>query len=264
MSLPSAFEIGLIRPVIQEVADTLAAGITVNVTPKPPDPFIGLPGVTGYFPMSIVDTAGKAVNHAKGGLDLSQTGTCAVGYDGNAYRQVGQGTHYLSSNLDYALTGLETYIDVALRGFTIGGWFWIDSYPSVAQGIVSKFGVSSNYGYALISGGAGVISCYVSLDGSALTTVSSATSTPVDTWVFLVGRFVPSTSVDVFVNGQKTTNVTAIPASCFASTQAFEVGRYLNTDTRTFDGRCRDVFLCRTALTDVQIENLRLSSLPPT
>lgn len=247
-------EIGRLYVPIKQIADVLTA--------SQKDLFVKLPGITGYFPMSIVDTAAKAVNHVAGGLDLSQTGVCPIGYDGNAYRELGSGTNFLSSSLDYGLAGTETYIDATLRGFTVGSWVWLDGLPSAVVGVVSKFGVVTSYGYALLINPAGTSSLYISSNGSALTTVTSSGSIAINTWAFIVARFRPAAGIDIFVNGQKTTNATAIPASCFVSSQAFEVGRYLNDNDRIFDGRSRDVFVCRLALSDALIEEVRQSSLP--
>ncbi len=244
-------EIGRLYGPIKQIADVLTA--------SQKDLFVGLPGLTGYFPMSIVNTAAKAVNHAQAGLDLAQTGVCPIGYDGNSYRHTGDGVNYFSSSLDYALTGLETYIEAAFRGFTVGGWFRIEATPAGSSGLVSKDGVSPQRGYSLYWNSLNEARFLVSSNGAATTVVISSSSI-ISQWHFIVGRFIPSTEVAVFLDGVKSVNTTAIPASCNVSTQPFEVGRGFASDASIIHAKHRDVFVCRAALSDELIEEVRQAS----
>lgn len=248
-----SIEIGRLYVPIKQIADVLSA--------SQKDLFVGLPGLTGYFPMSIVDTAAKAVNHSQAGLDLTQTGVCPIGYDGNSYRHTGDGVNYLSSSLDYALTGLETYIEAAFRGFTLGGWFRIETTPSGSSGLISKDGSAPQRGYSLYWNSSNEARFLMSSNGSSTSVAISASSVTAQ-WHFIAARFIPSTEVAVFLDGIKSANTTAIPASCNVSTQAFEVGRGFASDASIIHARHRDVFVCRTALSDALIEEVRQASLP--
>lgn len=247
-------EIGRLWLQLKRIADVMTAGQK--------DLFIGLPGLTGYFPMSIVDTAAKAVNHAQGGLDLAEVGVCPIGYDGNSYRQLGSGVNYLSSSLDYALTGLETYIETAMRGFTIGGWFNVGSLSPSFSGLISKDGGTANRGYSLAISSAGLVRLQVSLSGGTPVFEETATVIGIGGWHFVVARFTPSVEMSVFVDGNKSTKTTGVPASCNVSSQAFEVGRFFAVDANILTSKVRDAFVARAILSDELIEELRLASQP--
>lgn len=253
MSIESV-EIGRLWLQLKRMADVLTA--------SQKDLFVRLPGMTGYFPMSAVNTAAKAINHAAGGMDLTQTGVCPIGYDTNAYRQLGNGTNFLYSSLDYTLSGLETYIETALRGFTIGGWFKFDALPSNSSGLISKDGIAANRGYGLVITTSAEISFRMSSDGTATDSLVSSGVITDGQWYFLVGRFTPSVEMAVFIDGAKTIKTSSIAASNYVSSQAFEVGRYRNDNTRIPTVKVRDVFVTRAILSDELINETRLASLP--
>jgi hypothetical protein len=102
---------------------------------------------------------------------------------------------------------------------------------------------------------------FVSSNGAATFTVTGSPLT-IGAWHFIALRFIPSTEIAVFQDGDKAVNATAIPASINVSTQNFEIGRYINDDSRTFHGRARDVFICAAALSDALIEEVRATSVP--
>jgi len=254
MSLETAFEIGQAGLQIKRIADILSA--------SQKDIFVRLPGLLAYFPMGIRRENGIVGDHTGSGLILSQTGVCPTGYDGNSFLHLGDGVNYLqSSYVAFGLTGLETWITSSMRGLTIGGWFMIDSTPSLNSGLVSKDGIVTNRGYALwyTPGGAGGFS--VSSNGSAWFSVNSG-SIPTGQWRFIVGRFTPSTELAIFADGDKSVNTTAIPSSNNVPTQTFEIGRYFNDDNRIIHGKARDVFVCAAALSDALIEEIRVTSTP--
>ena len=137
----------------------------------------------------------------------------------------------------------------------------IDTSPASQSGLVSKFAPPPNQGYALVVSNADLPGFLVSGTGGA--SVSAfALATTIAVWHFIVGRYTPSTEVAIFVDGDKTVNVTAVPASCNVSTANFEVGRYEQNNSRVLHAKCRDVFICRTALSDELIEEVRQSSVP--
>jgi hypothetical protein len=253
MGAETAFEVGRLYQPIRAISDIL--------TSSAGEIFIGLPGIEGYYPMSIVNGSGQAINHTGAGDPLTQAGVVPVGFDGNAYRQLGSGVNYLLRASAYGLTGTETFISSSVRGFTLGGWFSINSLPATSGGFISREGATGQRGYSLIVLSTGVVRMAMSGDGTAVLFVDSA-AVPLNEWLFLVARYIPSTELSVFVNGVKTVNTTSIPASCFVSSQQFEVGRYINSDTRVVDAKARDVFICRSALTDAQIAAIRTATAP--
>ncbi len=253
MSKESAFEVGRLYLQLKKIADVLTA--------SQQDIFIGLPGLVGYWPMGM-RAAGSVIEHSGSGFNLAQTGVCPTGYDGNSFSHLGNGTNYVSnSSTQLNLTGLETWISSSIRGLTLGGWFMLDSFPGSQGGLISKFGAVTQYAYAIYATSAQDIVMTISGNGSALLAATSQTVS-LGQWYFVCGRFTPSTEVAIFVDGDKTVNVTAIPASVFASSQQFEVGRYFNDNTRVQHCKARDVFVCASALSDAVIEEIRATSVP--
>ncbi len=248
-----AFEVGRLYPLIKTIADVMSASRQ--------DIFIQLPGLMAYYPMSLTAAGGTAINHSGAGGPLTQVGTVPIGYDGNAYRRLGVGTDYLSGTGLYGLTGTETFIDSSIRGFTIGGWFQVVSVPATNAGLMSKESLSPGRGYSLKVRSGGDFAFQISSDGTA-TIQAISSSFSIGQWRFIVGRFMPSVEVAVFVDVEKTVITASVYAAVNASAQAFEVGRFIADNTKIVDGLCRDVFVCASALTDEQIEALRLATMP--
>lgn len=248
-----AFEVGRLFAPITAIAEKLIA--------QQQDIFIKLPGIVAYYPFSITNASGDGLNHAGDTNRLTQVGTVPLAFDGNAYRHTGAGINYFDGGAIYGLTGTETFITASLRGFTIGGWFMVDTLPAAAAGMMSKDKISPQRGYTLVWKNAGNPALVVSSNGAATSTVDALAST-LASWHFVVGRFIPSTELAIFVDGDKTTNTTAIPAQCFVSSQAFEIGRTFNDNNQVLHMKARDVFICRTALSDAILENLRVASAP--
>ena len=174
---------------------------------------------------------------------------------------MGNGTNYFAKSGLYGLTGLETFIGAALRGFTIGGWFMVDAAPTLEAGLISRDGVAGNRGYNLNWKNAGTVQFTISVDGTAFFVVTSVATT-LSVWHFIVGRFIPSVETAIFVDGSKAVNDVSVPASCSVPTQDFEVGRYRNNDARVVTAKVRDVFICRAALSDALIEEIRTATVP--
>lgn len=248
-----AVEIGRLYAPIQQIADVLSA--------SQKDIFIDLPGLQGYWPGGVRSGVGELVEHSGEGSYLSSVGVVPTGFDGSAYAHVGNGTNYFSRAAVGQLQGNETWIDASIRGITIGCWFSLDILPSVGSGVMSRDGSTSQRGYALQVQSSGAAFFQMSGTGAALLS-AGGTTLNLTQWTFLVGRFTPSTEVACFVNGEKNINTTAIPSACFVSSQAFEIGRYFNQNSRIVSGKFRDAFICAAALSDATIAQLRDSSAP--
>ncbi len=253
MSDETAFEVGRLYPPIKAIADVMTGSMK--------DIFVRLPALVAYYPMGI-RAAGNVYEHGGSGITMTQTGVCPVGYDGNAFTHLGNGTNYVKSASGlFDITGLETWVTSSIRGLTRGGWFMIDSTPASQGGLITKFGAITEYGYAIYAQSAAVL-FNVSSNGSALFTVSSASNVALGQWHFIAARFIPGTEIAVFVDGDKSANAAAIPVSINISAQDLEVGRYLAEDSRVLHAKARDVFVCAAALSDALIEEIRVTSVP--
>lgn len=254
MSYETAFEVGRLFLPLKTIADA--------INPVERDPFIHLPALRGYWPMSTVTRLGDAVDHSNVSTNLLPVGSPLFNFDGNAYIQLGVGNDYLiTTTPDFSITGTEAWIASSLRGLTIGGWFWVDTSSGLDRGLITKDVVSPNRGYLLYWDSIDRPGFFASGDGTAGVGVLAPVQA-LNEWHFLVGRFTPGGEVAVFVNGNKTANTTSIPAAINVSTQNFEVGRYYNDNNRIIEGRARDVFICAAALSDETLSDLYQATRP--
>lgn len=253
MSLEVAFEIGQASQQIRRIADV--------ITSTAKDIFVRLPGLEVYFPGSVRDASGLLRDHSGSGKSLVQTGTCATGYDGNSFVHLGNGTNYFGGGSFAGVTGLESFISSSIRGLTVGGWFMIDTTPTTNSGLISRDAPSPERGWALAWHTTDIASFTMSGNGAAAFSALSPVAS-VGVWNFIVGRFIPSSEVAVIINGDKSVNTTAIPASINVSTQGFEIGRFYADNNRVIHGKVRDVFVCAAALSDDLIEQVRQTSTP--
>jgi len=249
-----AIEIGRLYPPLKQIADTL--------TSSQKDLFVRLPGLLAYWPCGIRSATATLIEHTGNSLHLTQVGTNETGYDGNSYTHLGNGTNYFySTHPQFAVDGLETFIEPSIRGLTLGGWFLTDGSGITNTGMLGRDNLSPNRGYSLYWTPTATPSFLMSSTGANVL-VATGPATSLGPWHFIVGRFTPSTEVAIFVDGVKVENTTAIPASINISTAQFELGRYLTDNNRTFHGRARDVFICQAALSDALIRLLQASSSP--
>jgi len=249
-----SIEIGRLWLQLKRIADSLV--------PQVREPFIGLPGLLGYWPMSIVDFLGNAKDHSGASSDLARIGAPTFNYDGDSYVQCGVATDYLAGSTSaQTVIGTEVWMASGLRGLTLGGWFKIDVVPTLTSGLVTKGGGTPNRGYELILDTSNQPTFTVSIDGTATVQVLGS-AIGVASWVFIVGRFTPSSELALFIDQVKTTNTTSIPATINVNAQPFEIARRLNTNTRITECKVRDCFLAASVLSDAAIESVRLATLP--
>lgn len=223
-------------------------------------PFENLPGMRGLWTAASIDQAGLVFDRSGQGRSLTMVGNPTVNdynnlvpfwdYDGNDY-------HSRVDEAGLDITGTETTIKTALRGLTLGGWFWFDRLATV-EGLIAKHAAAPNAQYQLIAQADNTFRMLVSLDGTATTTVSSTNTHGIDSWYFVVGRFDPSAELAVFVNDTSTINTTSIPASIFNGTGGLNIGAQATLNP--MDGRCALAFLCAAKLSDNLIKHLFTSS----
>lgn len=224
--------------------------------------YLSLPGLVGFWPMSSVQrSTGNAYDLSGQGRTLSYNGNPTY----NIYNSLipyidmdGTGD-FLSraDETDLDILGSETIYAAAVRGLTIGGWFWSDEAPAAT--IIQLIGKYNDNGvnqrsYILYNSGAS-LNFTISSDGTAITNIASSISYTTGVWRFLVGRYTPSSELAVFANGIRDVNVGVIPASIFNSTSVFDIGRY-QTGPQYLDGRAALCFLCANTLSDLRLQRL--------
>ncbi len=164
------------------------------------------------------------------------------------------GTNEWYSSVDSAhwdIDGTEGATHSTIRGLTIGAWVRFSNAASSSEYILSKRLSASQRAYWIYRTAAGDISFGLSSDGLAGGVVSQASAATVgaSSWSFVVGRFDPSTAVDVFLNGVLATNSTAIPASIFNSTADLYMAG-IDPGSDLMDGNISMAFICAAYIPD--------------
>jgi hypothetical protein len=218
-----------------------------------PATFLALPALRGLWMAGDANEGGGMPDLTGQARTLTYNGAPQIALYNSLvsyYALLGGGDFFSrASEAGLNVAGTETYVISTQRGLTIGGWFWINA-TATRYGLMSKYLSAGNQrSYSLWVFETGTVpQFYVSSNGTATTTVSSGVALAAGAWYFIVGRYVPSTSVDVYVNNAKTTNVVSVPASIFASTSALEIGRF--DGGSALAGRWPLAFLCAAALPD--------------
>lgn len=219
-----------------------------------------LPCLRAFYPC--LDISTNSLDDQSGhGRNMTTSGDPDIDIDNfTPYMQlVASNTDYASvaDNQDHDITGTESRISTNINGLTIGAWIYFDTVAAT-QRIFSKWSPTGNQrSYSIMYNSAGPsLDAQVSVDGTAITTVASAVGPNTDEWIFLAGKFVPSTSLTVYypVGGilSSVENTTSIPASIYNSASSLTIGRNGN-GTNYFDGRVALCFLCACALPDDMI-----------
>jgi hypothetical protein len=221
---------------------------------------LALPGLRGFWPMSSFDENGNAYDLSGQGRTLTYNGNPTYNYDDLAPYLDFDGTgDYLSRADEAGLDILGTEAYVANPGLTLGGWFWLDALPvGTSWGFTGKWldtGGSNQRSYLVFIDPSALVNFIISSDGTGFVLVQSA-AVSATSWIFLVGRFVPSSEISIFVNNTEVVNTTSIPAAIFNSSAQFNIGAYANATVPPLNGRASLCFLCASALSDAIIGNL--------
>lgn len=216
-----------------------------------------LPGLVAFWPLSSIDrSSGDALDISGQGRTLTFNGNPTY----NLYNSVvpyidldGAGD-FLSraDETDLDILGTEAIYASARRGLTLGAWINQDDITG-DQGIIGKWTTAGNLRQYRLYSNAGTITLGISSNGTT-DNAYAGTAAPDSVWNFCVGRWTPSTTGDVFVNGIKTSNVSAV-ASMSNQTPAFRVGDR-GDGTTLLTGNIALPFLCANNLPDSRIMRL--------
>lgn len=219
--------------------------------------YLSLPGLVAFWPLSSIDrSSGDALDISGQGRTLSFNGNPTY----NLYNSVvpyidldGTGD-FLSraDETDLDILGTEAIYASARRGLTLGAWINQDDVTG-DQGIMGKWTSAGNLRQYRLYSNAGVITLGISSNGTTDNTYAGTTAAD-SVWNFCVGRWTPSTTGDVFVNGVKTSNVSAV-AAMSNQTPAFRVGDR-GDGTTLLTGNIALPFLCANNLPDSRIMRL--------
>ena len=225
---------------------------------------LALPGLRGFWPMSSFNEAGNAYDLSGQGRIASYNGNPLYGYE-NLVQWInfdGVGD-YLNRGTEAGLDilGTESYVTPAYRGLTLGGWFYVDQHVTGGDGdgLIAKITYINDYSYGLITDNTPNATFLISSTGAVGGVQSISETITYQSWYFIVGRFIPSTELKVWVNATQATLAVGVAASIFNSAADLEIGAY-NTGANLTDGKASLVFLCATAVSDPIINALYQST----
>lgn len=219
--------------------------------------FLGLPGLRGYWPLNAFDSTGAALDLSGNGRTLTYNGNPTYNFttQGASYADLDGTGDYLSradeGGLD--ILGTESYVASAVRGLTLGGWFYFDSLATQSVCVSKTAGAAADTSYWLEANSS--VARFLVSDGAVFQIGVGATTLLVSTWYFLAGRFIPSTEARVFLNGASDgVDTSGIPAALINSAAGFNIGA--RNGGLLMNGRASNCFLCAMALGDTTIDNI--------
>lgn len=171
----------------------------------------------GYWPMSSITETPTVIDLSGQGRALTFNGTANI----SVYRNL---VPYIALN---GTTGFLSRVDEAgldiVGTLTLGGLVRVTSGATIGA-FMSKYGsVVANRSYYLRYTGSNTFQFGIG-NGVGDTTVSSQ-SIALDEWHFVMGRYMPSSEVAIFVDGIWTRNTTSIPAAIVSGAANLEIGR---------------------------------------
>ena len=160
------------------------------------------------------------------------------------------------------LDGSSEYLslDVSAGNYDITGALtlgaWVNTVVgSTGQTIMGRWDTAKQ-AYWLAINAINEVAFTVSGSGSDAFAVAATDVLVAETfWHFVCARYIPSTEIALWVNADKYTNVTSIPASLYATDAAFRIG-HDPLNGYYFNGSMSLAFICAEALSDRMVELL--------
>lgn len=190
---------------------------------------LGLKNLHGYWPMSSHTQGYGDLVYDLSGQDRHLT---RVGAELDSVAPFNNLAPYADYNgtTDYLTRADETGLDIT-GALTLWGWVWFDSIAGVRP-LSGKWGAAAATRSYLLYTVGGVVTMALST-GAAVTTYAG-TAVTTDGWHFLAGMYTPSATVDLFVDGETTSNATAV-AALGNSASPFRIAN--DNDGNFLDGR---------------------------
>ena len=229
---------------------------------------LGLLGLRGYWPgnayiydgteYELSDQSGNKITFDVGGGQPETNLAATIDYPEVVYDGSNDFNMMVSDYNNYKITGTETGVASAYRGLTLGAWCYFDTTASGVEYIMAKrqAAVVSYYLYRS-SGGYPLFG--VTDDASDTRDATGSVAIGSGSWHFIVGKFDPSTDVQVFHNGTWYTNTTTPHASIYDGTAKLTLSARDDAATPgqfKLDGRLAHIWLCAANISDDTIERL--------
>lgn len=195
------------------------------------DPFLKLPGLVGFWPMSSVDVSnGNAEDLSGQNRTLTYNGNPTYNIYNNfmPYLQL-DGTGDFLSRPDEAglrVQGNETHNAAAAQGMSTGIYVWFDNLDA-SQGIICKGNAAAALSsFELFVAATGALAFRIST-GAAFISATSAAVITVGSWYHILCTYDPSTRMEIWVNGVSVANQTvAVPATIPNSVRPLTLGSF--------------------------------------
>lgn len=143
-----------------------------------------------------------------------------------------------------------------IGGLTCGGWFQMTD----GDALMGVWQTAANQVWRLFVNGSAP-TFYISSTGANSFTVAAA-NIVAGAWNFIAARYIPSTSISIWLNATKTTNTTSIPASLYDSpTASFTIGGD-HAGTNLLTGKASMVWITHDPLLDDYVTLLYQLSKP--
>ena len=223
-------------------------------------PFLDLPAKVGVWYAGDVERSTGNINEAQGkALQLSYGGgggSFSYTDTGVAYADFdGWGWWGKNDETDLDVLGTEAWSDnpgltvICWAAFKALGW---------EQMLISKNTTAGNQRAWILDKltGPEYPLFAVSTDGAVMVDVISTVAVPDTNPHFFCGRFVPSTSVDVWMDSTKTSELAGVPASIFNSSAPLVLGAMNAGGAAWIFGKIYIAAVCASALSDGIIQSI--------
>jgi len=127
---------------INSTEQQMDALLESEISPDLISPLLALPGLRGFWPMSSFNEAGNAYDMSEQGRVMTYNGNPLYNYDGVVPYVALDGIGDFLSRADEAgldIIGTETYVDGAVHGLTLGGWFYFDNALGSNEKLIAKW-----------------------------------------------------------------------------------------------------------------------------
>ena len=225
----------------------------------------GLPGLRAMWTMGAHSAAGgHLLDPTANGAWLGNINTVPLGYEGLAPVAILGGVNDYFARADGGAnswadcTGGETFINNAVRGMIVGGWFRLDRLTNL-EGLIGKWaGVLAQNNYLLAFRGdlANDPIEFHCGNGGAVANATLNFSPVAGTWYFCWGRY-DRTSGDITVGVDNQTSVNAATGlgNLVDGTAPFNIGTYGSAIAYCLQGRVSFCELCGMSLSDTIMKN---------
>lgn len=227
--------------------------------------YMNLPGIRAYWNFARRSETGMLLEPVRGMSMMNEGDIVAEPlYVIHAGLFTGSECFYRSAETALNITGKETYLPAALRGMTFGAWVKMTSVAAGVKVIAAKRDTVGEFQFRFEVSTA-TLQFHVSTDGANWVGQTHGTAMDTTDWHFVVGRFDPSTAVDVGLDNDFDTQAVGVPADLFEGASPLAIGARRSTalvNTNYFEGYIANAFYAASYLPTYWLEMIRQWTKP--